>query len=445
MRIYKVIIFIIVFATPFTLHAEDVQQPLQAVFVSSSSLSALQRITVPIPEGLGNEWDVTAIDRTLFFTATHGNIYAWSLDEKTFSTFPTYGKGFDNPIAYTACRKQNSTFIAVVPSYGNAHVLTFAPSGRLLNPGFFFASKPKSYRTITCVDINNDQNDELVIGERIGSALTITILNFIDGKPIQTFNINDWGPFDFELNRIDLGGDGIDEILIGSGGLRDPEIRIYRSDGSLINSLMAFPNEFKGGIYVQSGDLDYDGKEELIVGSGPGSGQLRVLDGFGNEKMTNKFFPLGANFRGGVIPLKVNDEIIALQSSRLIEDSSLSKSISINTTDQTLSVLAYGYLFASFPISTGTWDYPTPLGNHKVINKIPRAYSRRWGLFMPWWMAIVPSGTYGIHELPEWPNGTKEGEDHLGSRRSHGCIRVGVGVAKALYDWTPIGTPIIVK
>ncbi len=445
MRIYKAIIFIIFFIAPFTLHAADEQPPLQAVFVSGSPLSAMQQITIPIPEELGNEWDVIAIDRTLFFTATQGSIYAWNLDEKTSKTFPTYGKGFDNPITLTACQKQDSTFIAAVPSYGNAHVLTFVPLGKHLNPGFFFASTQKAFRTITCVDINNDRNDELVIGERLGNRLTITILNFTDGKPIQTFTVNDWGPFDFELNRIDLGGDGIDEILIGSGGLRNPEIRIYRVDGSLINSFMAFTNEFKGGIHVQSGDLDQDGKEELIIGSGPGSGQLRVLDGYGNEKATNKFFPLGTNFRGGVIPLKVNDEILALQSSQPIGDSSFSKSISINTSDQTLSVLAYGYLFASFPISTGTWDYPTPLGNHTIINKIPRAYSRRWGLFMPWWMAIVPSGTYGIHELPEWPNGTKEGEDHLGSRRSHGCIRVGIGVAKALYDWTPIGTLVTVK
>src|SRR3989338_6370504 len=445
MRIYKIIIIIIVFASPFALLAAGEFQPLLAVFISGSPLSANQQIAIPVPQGFENDWHAVAIDRTMFFTVKQGNIHAWSLDTKKFDSFSTYGEEFDKPIAITACRKQSSTFITVVPSYGNAHVLTFAPSGRQLNPGFFFASTQKAIRAITCADINNDENDELVIGERVGSALTMTILNFIDGEMIQTFNIKDWGPFDFELNRIDLGGDGIDEIFIGSGGMRDPEIRIYRGDGSLINSFAVFPNEFKGGIHIQSGDLDQDGKEELIVGSGPGSGQLRVLDGYGNEKITNKFFPLGTSFRGGLIPLMTHGEIIALQSSQLIGDSSLSKSISINTSDQTLSALEYGYAFASFPISTGTWDYPTPLGNHAVINKIPRAYSRRWGLYMPWWMAIVPSGTYGIHELPEWPNGAKEGEEHLGSRRSHGCIRVGVGAAKALYDWTSIGTPLTVK
>lgn len=445
MRIYKYIFFVIVFLAPSALYAADEQQPLQAAFVSGSPLNATQSISLLAPLELKNYWQTIAIDRTLFFTATQGNIYAWSLDEKTFSTFPTYGKKFNNLIAFTACRKQNSTFIATMPAYGNAHVLTFTPAGKQLNPGFFFASKPKSYRTITCADINNNQNDELVIGERIGGALTITILDFINGKLVKTFHVNDWGPFDFNLSRVDLGGDGIDEIVIGSGGLRDPEIRIYRSDGSVINSFSAFPNEFKGGINVQSSDFDHDGKEELIVGSGPGSGQLRILDGYGYEKATNKFFPLGINFRGGIVPLIVNGEILALQSSQLIADSTHSKSISINTSNQTLSVLAYGYPFASFPISTGTWDYPTPLGKHTIANKIPRAYSRRWGLYMPWWMAIVPSGTYGIHELPEWPNGTKEGEDHLGTRRSHGCIRVGVGAAKALYDWAPIGTPITVR
>jgi len=60
---------------------------------------------------------------------------------------------------------------------------------------------------------------------------------------------------------------------------------------------------------------------------------------------------------------------------------------------------------------------------------------------MPWWMQFSKSGM-GLHELPEWPNGKKEGEDHLGTPASGGCVRLGVGPAKSLYDWTPVGTPV---
>ncbi|MCK4554035.1 L,D-transpeptidase, partial [Candidatus Parcubacteria bacterium] len=66
-----------------------------------------------------------------------------------------------------------------------------------------------------------------------------------------------------------------------------------------------------------------------------------------------------------------------------------------------------------------------------------------WGLWMPWWMSLQ-SGYFGIHELPEWPDGSKEGEDHLGKPVSHGCIRLGIGPAEFLYNWAEIGTQVFI-
>ncbi len=86
----------------------------------------------------------------------------------------------------------------------------------------------------------------------------------------------------------------------------------------------------------------------------------------------------------------------------------------------------------------------TPRGEFKVSNKHPRPWSKQYGLYMPYWMAIMSSGKYGIHELPEWPSGYKEGENHLGTPVSHGCVRLGVGAAKRVYEWAEIGTPIII-
>ena len=50
-----------------------------------------------------------------------------------------------------------------------------------------------------------------------------------------------------------------------------------------------------------------------------------------------------------------------------------------------------------------------------------------------------------IHGLPEWPNGYKEGAAHIGTPVSHGCIRLGVEAAKIVYDWSDVGTKIIIK
>jgi lipoprotein-anchoring transpeptidase ErfK/SrfK len=54
------------------------------------------------------------------------------------------------------------------------------------------------------------------------------------------------------------------------------------------------------------------------------------------------------------------------------------------------------------------------------------------------------TGSFGLHELPIWPNGYREGQDHLGIPVSHGCIRLGVGPAQFLYNWAEVGTPVII-
>lgn len=122
----------------------------------------------------------------------------------------------------------------------------------------------------------------------------------------------------------------------------------------------------------------------------------------------------------------------------------LEKSIHIDLSEQKLEQRLDGVAIASFKISSGKASTPTPVGTFKVLNKSPKAWSKMAGLWMPYWMAFTGKG-HGIHELPEWPNGYKEGLNHLGIAVSHGCVRLGIGPAKAMYDWAPIGTPVIIE
>ncbi len=122
----------------------------------------------------------------------------------------------------------------------------------------------------------------------------------------------------------------------------------------------------------------------------------------------------------------------------------LKKRILITLSDQRLAYYLGPKRIAVEPVSTGRPGMPTPVGTFAILDKKPRAWSARARLWMPWWMPFVGS-TYGIHELPEWPGGKKEGEAHLGTPVSGGCIRLGVGPAKALYDWVEIGTEVDIR
>lgn len=118
------------------------------------------------------------------------------------------------------------------------------------------------------------------------------------------------------------------------------------------------------------------------------------------------------------------------------------KYIEVNLSTQKLYLFEGKNQLAAYTVSTGKWDTPTPTGTRYIDGKTNRAWSNKYGLYMPYWMSL--GGGYGIHELPEWPNGYKEGESHLGTPVSHGCIRLGVGSAEFVYNWVAVGTSVFI-
>lgn len=120
------------------------------------------------------------------------------------------------------------------------------------------------------------------------------------------------------------------------------------------------------------------------------------------------------------------------------------KYIDINIDAQIMTLFEDGTLLDAYLISSGLAGMDTPKGTFQIHNQHLRPWSRQYELFMPYWMAITPDGKYGIHELPEWPGGYKEGADHLGIPVSHGCVRLGVGAAERVYEWANVGTTVVI-
>jgi len=122
----------------------------------------------------------------------------------------------------------------------------------------------------------------------------------------------------------------------------------------------------------------------------------------------------------------------------------LDVSIRINLKGQTLDYLLNGFIWKSFSISSGKASMPTPTGEFTIGNKVEKAWSRAYGLWMPHWLGI--KGTrIGIHELPVWPNGYREGSNHLGKPVSHGCVRLGVGAAEYIYERADVGMKVLIR
>lgn len=224
----------------------------------------------------------------------------------------------------------------------------------------------------------------------------------------------------------------------------------------LDSDLDGVPDQDEANIYhtdISKPDTDGDGYSdwlELNTGFSPLNPKPARLENndFDNDGLSDR---MELNFHTDLSNsdtdgdgFKDGDEINNFYDPLNKEKVLLEKRIEVNTgPKQELSYFLSGVRMGTFRVSSGKPGMHTPKGHYKIDNKAPRAWSARWGLWMPYWMAL-DGGYFGIHELPEWPNGAKEGEDHLGTPVSHGCVRLGVGSAKFLYDWTPVGTPVFI-
>lgn len=224
-----------------------------------------------------------------------------------------------------------------------------------------------------------------------------------------------------KADNLDSDNDGLNdeqEIIIGTDVNNPDTDSDGFKDGDEIKNGYSPLNPEK--IKLEKSDVDKDGLSDRM--------ELNFKTNLSNPDTDKDGYKDGVEINNGYNPLSA-------------DKTKLSKRIEVNLDKQELSYFLSDVKMETFKVSSGKKGMYTPTGTYKVDNKSPKAWSANYGLWMPWWMSLK-NGYFGIHELPVWPNGYREGEDHLGQPVSHGCIRLGVGPAKKLYDWTPVGTEV---
>lgn len=165
----------------------------------------------------------------------------------------------------------------------------------------FFAYGPNFNGAINIAsgDVNNDGKIEVITSAGEGGGPHVRIFN-IEGQVVSQFFAYEEkfrGGINIAVGDID--GDGVDEIVTGAGKGIIPEVKVFDYQGNLISKFLAYGEGFLGGVKVAVGDVDGDGKEEIITGAGAGGGpHVRIfrLDGI----LVSQFFAYNKNFKGGV-------------------------------------------------------------------------------------------------------------------------------------------------
>ncbi len=157
--------------------------------------------------------------------------------------------------------------------------------------------------TIAAGDLDGNKYKEIVTGTGFGAGPHVLTWN-MDGRLLHpgffAFNYKLRGGVDVAIGDID--GDGKGEIITGVGRGERPLVRIYKNDSkrTLISEFEAYQSTFRGGINIEAGDVDGDGLAEIITGPNKGGGpHIRMFDGNGTA-INKGFFAYESYKRDGV-------------------------------------------------------------------------------------------------------------------------------------------------
>jgi hypothetical protein len=98
----------------------------------------------------------------------------------------------------------------------------------------------------------------------------------------------------------DVTGDGIEDIITAPGAGGGPLVRVYNgATGTEVRAFYAYTPAFLGGVFVAAGDVNGDGRADIITGPGGTSTKVRVFSGRTGAELFN-FLAYPATFKGGV-------------------------------------------------------------------------------------------------------------------------------------------------
>jgi hypothetical protein len=119
----------------------------------------------------------------------------------------------------------------------------------------------------------------------------------------------------------DVDGDGKIEIVTAPGPGGGPDVRVFDLKGNQKYRFNAYAPLFHGGVSIATGDIDGDGKAEIITGAGPGGGaHVRIFAADGTVKKQffafDKGVSVGVNVAAGDMDGDGKAEIVAAPASR---------------------------------------------------------------------------------------------------------------------------------
>lgn len=360
-------------------------------------------------------------------------------DGSEISSFLAYASNFGRGITVAACDLDQDGHGEIVTGTqygGGPHVRVFDVEGELkFNPGFFaYAEDFRGGVNVACADIDNDGRNEI-----------ITTPGPTGGPHVKVWQLdNDTWKIDNEFFAFDANDStGVALAIKNENGQNflqlshmsgtNSEIATYQIS-SPAEFISVYDKNLESNVITET--LTVDNNSVLLMA--PQLKNYSVISE--NESITiESEYPI--NLATADFDQDGSDELVTVRAAMNTGPSD-GKKIVVDISEQRLYAYNNGLLEHSFLISSGTYYFPTPLGNHSVLAKKewvdytwnysegnPENYSM--GL-TPWNLMFKPH--YYIHSAP-W-------HDNFGNRMSHGCVNASTENAEWIYHWADVDVPV---
>ncbi len=189
------------------------------------------------------------------------------------ASFRPFGSAYRGGVELAAGQTDRSAAweLVLAPTTGReAATLVTDARGRVLRSWLAYRREFRGGATVGIGDFNNDGLREIVTGPGNGGGPHIRTFK-TDGVPWRggyfAFDASESGGAHVAVG--DVNGDGADEIVVGSGARAVPRIRVYDGNARLLSEFAAGAAASSDGVRPVVADIDGDGRAEILVPGQP--------------------------------------------------------------------------------------------------------------------------------------------------------------------------------
>lgn len=202
-----------------------------------------------------------------------------------FRTIEAFGSEVGGPISIAAGNltgDARAEIVAAAPTYAGPEVKIFnATTGTAETALYPYGGESVSSVAVALGDVNGDGKRDIVLSADTPDGTEVKAVD-VDGVQLADFYVLDASIVPgASIAAGDLDGDGKAEIVLGGGPTTAPwppvangpdqRVAVYEADGTEVHRLDAYPGLFQGGVRVGLADLLGDSRPEMITAPGPGT------------------------------------------------------------------------------------------------------------------------------------------------------------------------------